>query len=332
MSEVVKDERVRESCAQCGFDSDLYDCADTISSQTIIPAVLGAAAEGLDREVLATRPDDATWSIAEYVDHVREVAFGNRFAIESALASPGVDLGDPPDTALQSEQKEIDLAPTLEKVRNEYRLLHELLRGLDDAQWRAALTVAGELRTVGWFGRHVLHDGIHHMADIGRIRHRLGQGAAGVTGAVASLNVSDGGVPKRPVEAVMVGPAGVGGDSQADRLHHGRPVQAVCLWSADVISQLAKEGHPIAAGSAGENITLGGVDWAELRPGARINVGPVPLLVSAHAIPCAKNAQWFTDRDFNRILHERHPGSSRLYAIPLGSGQVSVGDRVVVEP
>jgi len=332
MSEVVEHEQARESCAQCGFDSHLYDRADIISSQTIIPAVLRAAAEGLDREVLATRPDDATWSIVEYVDHVREVAFGNRFAIESALASPGVDLGGAPDTALQTGQKDIDFATALDQMRDEYQLLHEVLQGLDDAQWRAGVTVAVELHTVEWFGRHVLHDGIHHMADIGPIRHRLGHGAASVTGAVVSLNVSEGGVPKQPVESAVVGPRGVGGDSQADRRHHGRPVQAVCLWSEDVILRLIEEGHPIAAGAAGENITLAGVDWAELRPGARIDVGPVPMLISAHAVPCAKNAQWFTDRDFNRISHERHPGSSRLYAIPLGSGKVSVGDPVVVEP
>jgi MOSC domain-containing protein YiiM len=56
------------------------------------------------------------------------------------------------------------------------------------------------------------------------------------------------------------------------------------------------------------------------------------MLISAHAVPCAKNGQWFNDRIFNRILHSEHPGSSRLYAIPLGSGEVSIGDPVTVEP
>lgn len=77
----------REFCAQCGFDSDLYDRADTISSQHIIPAVLRAASEGLDADVLHRRPDATTWSIAEYVDHVRETTFGNRFGIEICRSS-----------------------------------------------------------------------------------------------------------------------------------------------------------------------------------------------------------------------------------------------------
>ena len=99
-----------------------------------------------------------------------------------------------------------------------------------------------------------------------------------------------------------------------------------------MIAALRADGHPIGAGNAGENITVAGLDWAALRPGVRIDIGPVPMLISAHAVPCSKNAQWFSDRDFNRILHDQHPGSSRLYATPLDSGDVTVGDRVTVEP
>ena len=54
-----------------------------------------------------------------------------------------------------------------------------------------------------------------------------------------------------------------------DRLHHGRPLQAVCLWSQDVIDALRDEGHPIRAGAAGENLTVSGIDWDTIRPGVR---------------------------------------------------------------
>lgn len=294
----------REIGPASGFDSDLYSRADTISSQRIIPAVLGAAIEGLDEEALNRRPDEATWSMAEYLNHVREVVFGNRMAIEMALAEPADEFGQ----------------------------MEELLAGLTDDQWRVSVTVGGERLSVGWFARHVLHDGLHHLGDIGRIRHGMGLGAETQTGSVVGVFVSDGGVPKRPIPSARITARGVDGDTQADREHHGRPVQAVCLWSADVIEAFRAEGHPIHPGAAGENITVNGVTWAQLRPGARVDVGPVPMLISAHAIPCAKNAQWFSDRNFNRILHDRNPGKSRLYAIPLGEGTVSIGDPVTVEP
>lgn len=322
----------RESCEACGFDSDLYNRSDTITSQHVIPAVLAAAIEGLDADALGTRPADDVCSIAEYLDHVREVGFGNRFAIETALADPGHDLGAAPKPAFNVEAAVVDVEAALAAVDVEFRAIGSLLGDLSDDAWSAQVHLDGSAIPVDWFARHVLHDALHHLGDIGRIRHRLGHGAPTQSGSVVQLNVSGGGVPKRPVSSARIDASGVGGDTQSDRRHHGRPVQAVCLWSADVIAALQEEAHPIAAGNAGENVTIDGVDWASLRPGSRIDVGEVPMLLSAHAIPCAKNAQWFHDLDFNRILHDRHPGWSRLYAIPLGAGTVRPGDSVTVEP
>ncbi len=323
----------REWCEQCKFDSDLYNRADTISSQQILPHIFRAVIEGLDDAVLARRPDEATWSIGEYIKHVREVAALNRLAIEAVLESPGVDFGEPPaEPGVEPIQQSIDVERAFAGLERELHALRDLLSGLADEQWEATATLGGDAVPVDWFARHVLHDGLHHFADIGRIRHGFGHGATTETGTVTQVNVSTGGVPKTAIESAIVSPTGLFGDAQADRRHHGRPVQAVCLWSADVIAELAAAGHPIAAGNAGENITVAGIDWAALQPGARIDVGSVPMLISAHAIPCAKNAQWFADRNFNHILHDDNPGFSRLYAIPLGTGAIAAGDAVIVEP
>jgi MOSC domain-containing protein YiiM len=160
--------------------------------------------------------------------------------------------------------------------------------------------------------------------------------AAGVlparsTGAVAQLNVSDGGVPKRPVERIEVDFRGVVGDRQATRLHHGRPFQALCLWSVEVIASLAAEGHPIGPGSAGENVTIAGLDWSTVSPGVRLAIGSVLCQISSYAVPCRQNARWFVDGDFGRI-HHRHGPISRVYATVLEPGAVGVGDAVIVEP
>ena len=156
-----------------------------------------------------------------------------------------------------------------------------LLGELTDDQWNQSVVLDGHPHTVGWFARHVLHDGLHHMGDIGRIRQRLGHGATTHVGSVAGLHTSDGGVPKRPIAAATMGAHGLEGDTQANRRHHGRPFQAVSLWSAQVIEHLRADGHPIHPGAAGENITVAGVDWATLLPGSRIDVGAVPLLITA---------------------------------------------------
>jgi MOSC domain-containing protein YiiM len=142
------------------------------------------------------------------------------------------------------------------------------------------------------------------------------------------INISPGGVPKTPVPQARIGYTGLEGDRQRDRKHHGRPFQAVCLWSEEIIEGLAASGHPIAAGNAGENLTLSGLDWLELRPGTRVRVGDALLEISFPSTPCHNQTQWFTDGDFTRIGFERDPAATRWYAWVREPGEVVVGDLV----
>lgn len=133
-----------------------------------------------------------------------------------------------------------------------------------------------------------------------------------------------------PVEQARVGLGGMQGDDQADKRHHGGPRQTLCLYSAEVIAELQSEGHPIAPGSAGENITVSGIDWASLAEGDMFRIGPdLVISITDPATPCAKNAGWFRDGDFRRMSHSAHPGSSRWYAKVLQPGLVTTGDEIV---
>lgn len=155
--------------------------------------------------------------------------------------------------------------------------------------------------------------------------------ASPATGSVAQLNVSNGGVPKLPVEQVEVNYRGVISDSQNNRKHHGKPFQALCLWSTEIIDQLAADGHPIFPGAAGENITISGLAWPELTMGTQLNIGEVTAQLTGFAVPCGHQAQWFTDRDFSR-LHHNNGNISRLYATVITPGVITVDDTVNVEP
>jgi MOSC domain-containing protein YiiM len=146
------------------------------------------------------------------------------------------------------------------------------------------------------------------------------------------INVSDGGVPKLPVPEARVTVEGVAGDRQRNRAAHGGVDRAVCLFSLEVIEALRVEGHSVAPGSCGENLTLAGLDWARLKPGDRLRVGDaVRLEIVSFTSPCDNNACWFLDGDFKRISQKRHPGWSRLYARVLAEGMVRKGDAVMVE-
>ncbi len=169
------------------------------------------------------------------------------------------------------------------------------------------------------------------MLAVGPALRAAGQLPQRATGVVAQLNRSDGGVPKTPVPRVDVGWSGVIGDRQRSRQHHGRPWQALCIWSTEVVDGFALGGHPIAAGSAGENVTVTGLDWSAVRPGVRLQLGSVLCEVSAWALPCTHNRAWFSDGDFNRMHHERGP-VSRAYATVIEPGSIDLADPAVLEP
>lgn len=151
------------------------------------------------------------------------------------------------------------------------------------------------------------------------------------TGRVVRVNVNpDGGVPKFAVGQALVTTTGVAGDRQRDLDHHGGPARAVCLFALEHIEALRAEGHPIAPGTTGENLTVVGLDWSALAADDRLAVGEVVLQITGPAPPCRTIEASFVDRQFARISHKKHPGWSRLYARVLSEGVVREGDPVRV--
>jgi MOSC domain-containing protein YiiM len=149
---------------------------------------------------------------------------------------------------------------------------------------------------------------------------------------VHQINVSDGGVPKRPVREARVTERGLEGDRQRNLNVHGGPERAVCLFSLELLERLQDEGHPIDAGSSGENLTVAGLEWELIRPGVRLSVGPeVRLEVMSYTVPCRHNGPWFRDGDHQRISQKKNPGWSRVYAKVLHEGLVRPGDAVEIK-
>lgn len=147
-------------------------------------------------------------------------------------------------------------------------------------------------------------------------------------GKLHSINVSDGGVPKLPLQSCAVRRLGLDRDRQQDLEHHGGPERAVSLFSLEVIEALRAEGHPIAPGSTGENLTLAGLNWAVLAPGARLEIGEVELQIASYAAPCNNINASFSDGRSVRVSQKVHAGWSRLYARVLREGVLRVGDSV----
>jgi MOSC domain-containing protein YiiM len=147
---------------------------------------------------------------------------------------------------------------------------------------------------------------------------------------IAGIFTSNGGVPKLPVLQARVETLGILGDAVRHRKIHGGPHRAVCLFSADVLDQLQREGHPIQPGMIGENILVQGLDWAtDMGVGSRWQMGhTLQLEVTEYTEPCKSIAAAFVQGNFRRAKQEKHPGFSRVYARVLVPGDIATGDAI----
>ncbi|HEV8533713.1 MAG TPA: MOSC domain-containing protein [Methylomirabilota bacterium] len=148
-------------------------------------------------------------------------------------------------------------------------------------------------------------------------------------GRVVQINISPGGVPKLPVASARVIANGLEGDGHRDLEHHGGPERALCIFSLEQIRALQVEGHTITPGAIGENLTLEGLDWERVQPGAVLELGErVRIEITRYTSPCFNIRPSFLGGDFARVSQKRHPGWSRVYAKVLQPGTISQGDPV----
>ena len=152
-------------------------------------------------------------------------------------------------------------------------------------------------------------------------------------GRVASVNVSQGGVPKRPVPRAWVERTGLDTDGYFEpEPMHGGLDQAVCLYTLESIERVVADGHRAFPGAFGENLTLEGIELAHLAPGDRLRIGGsgLEIEITSHAAPCQTQGHWFVDRRIARISHKTHPEDARWYASVVTAGWAATGDRVEV--
>jgi MOSC domain-containing protein YiiM len=109
-----------------------------------------------------------------------------------------------------------------------------------------------------------------------------------VQGLVLQVNLSPGGLPKRPVREAFLTPLGFEGDSVAHPAVHGGPDKAALLIAAEAIEELTARGFPLFYGALGENLTTNGLDRRELRIGMRLRAGDAFIELRRLRKPCAE--------------------------------------------
>jgi hypothetical protein len=162
-----------ERCEQCRFDGGDWTDTGAIEAIAALPSRWRDAVSGLSSDELRRRSVPGVWSIAEYVDRVREVLFGMRFVLDTALAESGTDLGEPPEPRFDPEPRIIDVEDALSGIDREANALRHRLSELPDSSWGSRAIVGGDEIDARWIARHAVHDATHHLLDVGRLREAL---------------------------------------------------------------------------------------------------------------------------------------------------------------
>lgn len=135
------------------------------------------------------------------------------------------------------------------------------------------------------------------------------------------------GIVKAPVDGpVMVRLTNLDGDRQADLSVHGGPDKAVYAypvqhyahWSAHTGRELAPYGY------FGENLTVEGIDEAEVQIGDVLRAGTALLEVSHPRVPCFKLAMRMRDHAFGKPFLAS--GRVGFYLRVLEEGELRAGD------
>ena len=153
-------------------------------------------------------------------------------------------------------------------------------------------------------------------------------------GAIVQINISRGGLPKRPIPRGLLGPEGLEGDAHGHPSIHGGERKAVLLIAAEVVDGLAERGYPVFYGALGENLTIRGIALCDLRAGHQLQAGSAILEITQIRVPCSQldvygpslKADLFDARVKAGDSGSPRWGMSGFYARVLTPGAVAPGD------
>lgn len=142
---------------------------------------------------------------------------------------------------------------------------------------------------------------------------------------VTSINISKGGIPKRPVHSVYIHDGGLEGDGHNHAKHY-RPAQAVSLQDMEILEALNMEGYVLSAGMTGENMNVRGADVNALPIGTRlIFENGVQIEITRKRPPC------YVLDAIDPRLQKAIIGRCGVYAKVVHPGLVSVGETLTAK-
>ena len=157
-------------------------------------------------------------------------------------------------------------------------------------------------------------------------------------GSIIQVNISQGGLPKRPITDGWITPLGIEGDRHAHPQIHGGPLKAILIIAAEVVDALAERGYPLFYGAMGENLTTRGIEIRDVRQGDQFRVGGAVLEITQPRGPCSAldvygaslKLDVYDQKVKQRDYTSPRWGMSGFYASVIQAGAVREGDAVTL--
>lgn len=162
-------------CEECGFDYDALDPADapaairSFAKRYRVPLTRFLRDEDGDA-LVRQRPAPEVWSALEYAAHVRDVFANYERWIGQTLAEDGPALEGPgPDElAASGRYNEADPVAVADALAANAEALAATVEKVPEDGWGRVGLRRGEERSVRLSARRAVHEGSHHLLDIGR--------------------------------------------------------------------------------------------------------------------------------------------------------------------
>lgn len=166
-------------CAACGVAYAALTVADATAAVAAVPDHARAAALAVPEPARRRRPDRDTWSVVEYVCHLRDVYASSTLRLHRSRTEDDPVL-EPMLNDLRARRfryDERDLPAMLDELAATVAGFLDETRRLAAPDWeRTATRLPGERRTARWLVRHAAHEGIHHLRDIAAVARAVSPG------------------------------------------------------------------------------------------------------------------------------------------------------------
>jgi hypothetical protein len=157
---------IDERCDFCEFDGRLIAAAEVPST---IPGLVSRWVAVLGRGDVAARPGPAVWSPLEYACHVRDVfgVFAERATLILTEDDARFTNWDQDATALAQRYWRQDPEQVAEQLTERGHHIAGVFAAVPEGAWdRSGQRSNGSIFTLDTLGRYMLHDVVHHLADV----------------------------------------------------------------------------------------------------------------------------------------------------------------------